>query len=156
MRVNQRFAAELKKVLQPEDIVWVHDYHLMPLAKELRNSGHHNRIGFFHHIPFPPPEILTALPNYEQLIPAMSYYDLIGFQTEIDGANFAGDLVKSAECRAVTPTHFRRRAGNYQDWSFSGWCRGSATQSARTACDLFGVCTERGGGLGVLRYDNWG
>jgi len=47
MRVNQRFAAELKKLLQPEDIVWVHDYHLMPLAKELRNSGQRNRIGFF-------------------------------------------------------------------------------------------------------------
>ena len=107
MRVNQRFAAELKKVLQPEDIVWVHDYHLMPLAKELRNSGHHNRIGFFHHIPFPPPEILTALPNHEQLIPAMSYYDLIGFQTEIDAANFAGYLRKECGMPSRDPYTFQ-------------------------------------------------
>src|ERR1700730_14023262 len=96
MRVNQRFAAELNKVLQPDDIVWVHDYHLMQLAKELRNAGHRNRIGFFHHIPFPPPEILTALPNHEHLIPAMGHYDLIGFQTEIDAENFARYLRK--EC----------------------------------------------------------
>ena len=47
MRVNQRFAGELNKLLQPDDIVWVHDYHLMPLAKALRNGGHRNRIWFF-------------------------------------------------------------------------------------------------------------
>lgn len=39
MRVNQRFATELNKVLQPDDIVWVHDYHLLPLAKALRDGG---------------------------------------------------------------------------------------------------------------------
>jgi trehalose 6-phosphate synthase len=97
MRVNQHFAAELHKVLQPDDVIWVHDYHLLPLAKALRDGGHANKIGFFHHIPFPPPEILTALPNHERLIPAMCHYDLIGFQTEVDGANFARYL--RSECR---------------------------------------------------------
>ena len=63
MRVNQRFAAELHKVLQSDDVVWVHDYHLLPLAKALRDGGHRNKIGFFHHVPFPPPELLTALPK---------------------------------------------------------------------------------------------
>ena len=63
MRVNERFAAELHKRLVPDDIIWVHDYHLFPLAKALRDLGRSNRIGFFHHIPFPPPEILTALPK---------------------------------------------------------------------------------------------
>ena len=71
MRVNQIFAAELDKLLQVDDVVWVHDYHLFPLAKALRDCGHRNKIGFFHHIPFPPPELLTALPNHERLIPAM-------------------------------------------------------------------------------------
>ena len=47
MRVNQRFAAELHKVLQSDDVVWVHDYHLLPLAKALRDGGHRNKIGFF-------------------------------------------------------------------------------------------------------------
>jgi trehalose 6-phosphate synthase len=97
MRVNQIFATELDKLLQPDDIVWVHDYHLFPLAKGLRDRGHRNKIGFFHHIPFPPPEILTALPDHEQLVPAMCHYDLVGFQTEIDAANFA--LYLRNECR---------------------------------------------------------
>ena len=88
MRVNRHFAAELHKLLKPDDVVWVHDYHLLPLARELRGLGRQNRIGFFHHTPFPPPEILTALPSHEQLIPAMCNYDLVGFQTEVDAANF--------------------------------------------------------------------
>ena len=70
-RVNAHFAAELHNVLQPDDVVWVHDYHLIPLAKMLRERGHRNRIGFFLHVPFPPPEILTALPNHEWLIPQL-------------------------------------------------------------------------------------
>ena len=89
MRVNDHFAAELHKILLPDDNIWVHDYHLLPLAKALRDLGRRNKIGFFHHIPFPPPEILTALPNHEHLIPAMCHYDLIGFQTDRDAMNFA-------------------------------------------------------------------
>jgi trehalose 6-phosphate synthase len=84
VRVNQYFAGHLEKLLRPDDVIWVHDYHLMPLAKALRDRGHHNKIGFFIHIPF-----LTALPNHDQLIPALCHYDLVGFQTEVDAANFA-------------------------------------------------------------------
>jgi trehalose 6-phosphate synthase len=87
-RVNEFFASHLEKFLRPDDVIWVHDYHLMPLAKMLRERGHKNRIGFFIHIPFPPPEILTALPNHERLVPALCNYDLVGFQTETDAANF--------------------------------------------------------------------
>ncbi|MGA7610664.1 MAG: trehalose-6-phosphate synthase, partial [Xanthobacteraceae bacterium] len=57
MRVNEHFASELHKIIEPDDLIWVHDYHLMPLARMLRERGHHNRIGFFLHVPFPPPEI---------------------------------------------------------------------------------------------------
>ncbi len=88
-RVNEFFAKNLEKLLRPDDIIWVHDYHLIPLAKALRERGHKNKIGFFLHIPCPPPEILTALPNHEQLIPALGQYDLVGFQTEVDATNFA-------------------------------------------------------------------
>ena len=69
----------------------------MPFAKALRERGHKNSIGFFIHIPCPPPEILTALPNHERLIPALGYYDLVGFQTEVDANNFARYLAD--ECR---------------------------------------------------------
>jgi trehalose 6-phosphate synthase len=89
LRVNEFFASRLEKLLRPDDVIWVHDYHLIPLAKALRERGHKNKIGFFIHIPFPPPEILTALPNHERLIPALCHYDLVGFQTEIDATNFS-------------------------------------------------------------------
>jgi trehalose 6-phosphate synthase len=89
LRVNEHFAAELQKVLQPDDLIWVHDYHLMPLAKALRDRGHTNKIGFFLHVPLPPPELLAALPNHERLIAALCHYDLVGFQTEGNAANFA-------------------------------------------------------------------
>lgn len=88
-RVNEFFARNLELLLRDDDVVWVHDYHLMPLAQALRERGHGNKIGFFMHVPFPPPEILTALPNHDQLIPALSHYDLVGFQTEVDAANFS-------------------------------------------------------------------
>jgi trehalose 6-phosphate synthase len=96
-RVNAHFAAQLHELLQPDDIVWVHDYHLIPLAKMLRDRGHENRIGFFLHVPFPPPDILTALPSHEWLIPQLSAYDLVGFQTDNDAANLARYL--ESECR---------------------------------------------------------
>jgi trehalose 6-phosphate synthase len=96
LRVNEHFATELDKVLRPDDLIWVHDYHLMPLAKALRARGHKNRIGYFLHIPCPPPEVLTALPNHERLIPALCEYDLIGFQTGDDAFNFSRYLTR--EC----------------------------------------------------------
>src|SRR5262249_28331377 len=65
LRVNEHFAAELDRVIKPDDVIWVHDYHLIPFAKAIRARGHQNRIGFFLHIPLPPPEILTAMPNSE-------------------------------------------------------------------------------------------
>jgi trehalose 6-phosphate synthase len=87
----------LDELLEPDDVIWVHDYHLIPLAKMLRERGHRNRIGYFLHVPFPPPDILTALPNHNWLIPQLSAYDLVGFQTENDAANFARYL--ETECR---------------------------------------------------------
>jgi trehalose 6-phosphate synthase len=98
MRVNEHFASELHKLLQPDDVIWVHDYHLMPLARMLRERGHRNRIGFFLHVPFPPAEIIAALPHHERLIPTLSHYDLVGFQTENDAGNFARYLER--ECRS--------------------------------------------------------
>lgn len=82
LRVNALFADHLSKLLQPDDIIWVHDYHLIPLARELRSRGHNNPIGFFLHIPLPPPDLLFTIPRQEQSIGALSHYDLVGFQTE--------------------------------------------------------------------------
>ncbi len=97
LRVNDHFADELQKVLLPDDVIWVHDYHFLPFAKALRERGHKDKIGFFLHVPFPPPEIVTALPHHERIISSLCHYDLVGFQTEVDAANFARYL--ETECR---------------------------------------------------------
>lgn len=92
--VNQRLADQLFALLQPDDVIWVHDYHFIPFAKALRELGCRNRIGFFLHVPLPPPEILTAMPNYQHLLPTFAAYDLIGFQTDNCAANFARFLAQ--------------------------------------------------------------
>ncbi len=80
-QVNRYLARMLHPLLQPDDLIWIHDYHLIPLGSELRQLGVVNRIGFFLHTPFPPPEVLEALPHHETLIRGLCAYDLIGFQT---------------------------------------------------------------------------
>ena len=52
-RVNKRFAETLAPLISPDDVIWIHDYHLIPLARELRELGVANRIGFFLHVPWP-------------------------------------------------------------------------------------------------------
>lgn len=79
--VNDIFARALLKHLRPDDIIWVHDYHLIPLACALRGLGVENRIGFFLHIPFVPPGVFMALPQGDGLLRDFCAYDLVGFQT---------------------------------------------------------------------------
>jgi trehalose 6-phosphate synthase len=93
MRVNDHFATELEAIIKPDDLIWVHDYHLIPIADALRRRGHANRIGFFLHVPMPPPEVMTCLPNHEQLIPLLLQYDVVGFQTDGDAGNFVRYLI---------------------------------------------------------------
>ena len=87
-RVNARFADVLAPHLRRSDLIWVHDYHLIPLGAELRARGAGNEIGFFLHIPFPPPEVLNAVPEYERLVNSLLEYDLVGFKPTADHANF--------------------------------------------------------------------
>jgi trehalose 6-phosphate synthase len=87
LRVNARFAEALSRFIRPDDWIWVHDYHLLPMAKELRARGHDNPIGFFLHIPCPPPDILLALPQHRETIGTLSDYDLVGTQTQHDADN---------------------------------------------------------------------
>jgi trehalose 6-phosphate synthase len=95
--VNDRFAAALAPLLQPEDRIWVHDYHLIPLAEALRSRGASQEIGFFLHTPFPPPEIFAAAPHHRRLARALFDYDLVGFQTKRDRENFARLIVETLD-----------------------------------------------------------
>ncbi|MDE1159911.1 MAG: alpha,alpha-trehalose-phosphate synthase (UDP-forming) [Neorhizobium sp.] len=93
-RVNRFFAHKLAPLLKDDDVIWVHDYHLIPLAAELRQMGVKNKIGFFLHIPWPPADVLFAMPVHEQIMRGLSQYDLVGFQTDFDLDNFGGGLVR--------------------------------------------------------------
>ena len=88
VRVNRMFADRLSALLNDDDVIWVHDYHLMLLGRELRSRGHRNRIGFFLHTPCAPPDILQTLPQHKEILGGLTYYDLVGFQTENDRDNF--------------------------------------------------------------------
>ncbi|HKX79793.1 MAG TPA: trehalose-6-phosphate synthase [Novosphingobium sp.] len=81
-QVNRRFADSVIPLVEPEDTIWVHDYHLIPLGRDLRERGCGNRMGFFLHIPWPPTRLLMSLPYHERLVMSLLSYDLIGFQTE--------------------------------------------------------------------------
>jgi trehalose 6-phosphate synthase len=81
-RVNKRFADTLLPLIGPDDIVWIQDYHLIPLGRELRERGVKNAIGFFLHIPWPARELILTLPRHRQLVESLFHYDVIGFHTE--------------------------------------------------------------------------
>ena len=92
-RVNTRFAETLLPLIGPDDLIWVQDYHLIPLAKDLRARGVKNRIGFFLHIPWPARRILNTLPHHDDLVQSLFSYDLIGFQTADDVDAFSDYVV---------------------------------------------------------------
>jgi trehalose 6-phosphate synthase/phosphatase len=87
--VNARYADAIAEQLQPHDFVWIHDYHLMQVARHLRQAGVDHRLGFFLHIPFPPVDIFAKLPWRRQVLEDLLSYDLIGFQSQRDRRHFA-------------------------------------------------------------------
>jgi trehalose 6-phosphate synthase len=90
--VNTRFAEALLPLLRPDDTIWVHDFHLFPLGAALRARGVRAPIGFFLHVPFPPPALFAALPRGDALLDDLGAYDLIGTQTEEDAGHLRAAL----------------------------------------------------------------
>jgi trehalose 6-phosphate synthase len=106
-RVNRFFADQLLPLIGDDDLIWIHDYHLIPLASELRKRGVQNRIGFFLHIPWPAPDVFYAMPVYEEMLLALASYDVVGFQTEIDMENFADSISRQAMGQRLNETTFQ-------------------------------------------------
>lgn len=81
-KLNEIFCEEMLKVIQPNDIIWVHDYHLMLLPGMLREKIN-NPIGFFLHIPFPSFEMFRLFPKESRnsILEGLLGSDLIGFHT---------------------------------------------------------------------------
>jgi trehalose 6-phosphate synthase len=101
-RVNARFADALFPLVEPNDFVWVQDYHLILLGRELRRRAVANRIGFFLHIPWPARRIFVTLPRHRELVAALMEYDLVGFQTE-DSRDAFRDYVTQVAGGTVEP-----------------------------------------------------
>ena len=95
-RVNARFAHAMAPHIRRSDLIWVHDYHLIAVAEELRRMGSSHRIGFFLHIPFPPADLLLTLSSHEALVRGLFAYDLVGFQTEADLRAFQDYVLNEA------------------------------------------------------------
>jgi trehalose 6-phosphate synthase/phosphatase len=86
--VNRKYAEVIQAQSTPDDFIWIHDYHLMNVAEELRALGVRSQIGFFLHIPFPSPDLFLKLPWRNSLLRALLQFDLVGFQTARDRRNF--------------------------------------------------------------------
>ncbi|MGH6925303.1 MAG: alpha,alpha-trehalose-phosphate synthase (UDP-forming) [Propylenella sp.] len=100
-RINERIGSRLVPLLKPDDLVWVHDYHFIPLGEKIRAGGFSGAIGFFLHVPFPPPEVIAALPRAHRLVRSMLSYDLVGFQTKVDRDNFVRFLISEFNAEEV-------------------------------------------------------
>ena len=86
--VNKIFADKVMDELMDDDFIWIHDYHLIDVAKYLRERNVKNNIAFFLHIPFPPLETFYRMPWRLDIVKALLSYNLIGFHTELDKKNF--------------------------------------------------------------------
>ncbi len=91
--VNEKFCEEVLKIAKPDDVIWVHDYHLMLLPKLIRDRMPDIQIGFFLHIPFPSSEIFRLLPWCKEIIEGLLGSDLIGFHT-FDYVRHFGESVR--------------------------------------------------------------
>jgi trehalose 6-phosphate synthase len=103
VKVNDHFARHAVDLVAKDGVIWVHDYHLLLVARAARERHHGGPIGLFVHVPFPPPDVFDTVPWARELLSAMRDYDLIGFHTEQWADNF----------RACAALH-DRRAGRTQ------------------------------------------
>ncbi len=139
-RVNRRFASTLARLVRWDDRIWVHDYHLLLVARELRALGLRQPVDFFLHTPFPPPSELALIPQHRALMEGMLSYDLIGFQTDRDEENFH---------EAVR----RFMGGNREPGSRAGSRKGPLDTVARVRTGVFPISVDfeefRGGAARV-------
>lgn len=100
-KVNQLFADVVAPYVQDNDLIWVHDYHLMTMAKKLRNATKDKknvRIGFFLHTAFPSRDFFTILPKREELLQGLFSCDLVGFHTAEYEEHFRNSCQSILKC----------------------------------------------------------
>jgi len=159
-RVNARFADTVAPLIEPDDLIWVHDYHLIPLGAQLRERGVRNRMGFFLHIPFPPARLMVSLPFHEGLVLSMLAYDVIGFQTAEWLESFQNYVERElgGHCDADGTIHVGDRSVHAAAYpigiDYKEFRRAVASPEAREACErLTASATGRHTIIGVDRLD---
>jgi len=162
--VNAKYADAIVAHAAPGDFIWIHDYHLMNVAAELRRRGVRSKLGFFLHIPFPPPDLFLKLPWRLTLLESLLEFDLIGFQTARDRRNFVQCvrlLVKDAHVEGRGQVLAARigkrevRIGAFPiSIDFAAFQRrAAAPEVAEKAADLHRRLPERRLILGIDRLD---
>ena len=81
--VNRIFCDAVAEIINPDDIIWIHDYHLFLLPEMLRGRIPDLTMGLFLHIPFPSFEMFRLMPRAwgTKIIEGMLGADLLGFHT---------------------------------------------------------------------------
>jgi alpha,alpha-trehalose-phosphate synthase [UDP-forming] len=106
LRINQQFAEAIAQKAPLDARVWVHDYHLMVLPSLLKRLRPDLFISYFHHIPFPAPDVFTMLPQAATIVDSLAQCDHVGFHTQNYADNFkaaTGQLMNAK----VTPLGIR-------------------------------------------------
>ena len=139
-RVNRRFAEALLPMLSDDDLVWVHDYHLISFGRELRRLGWRGRMGFFLHTPFPSAEVFAVLPSAEDLLRGFEAYDLIGLHTARYAHNLLdalpSELDGTVDGSVFTSSRGSTKVGVYpigtDPTNFERWSREAGDEQADT------------------------
>ncbi len=136
-QVNKKFAAAVLEAAEASDFIWIQDYQLMDVARELRESMPKAELSFFMHIPFPAPDIFEKLPWRKEILAGLLQHDLIGFQTIRDERNFIAclrafvpgvDIQRRGDVRFVTGGHRTTRVQSFPiSIDYKGFARAAGT-----------------------------
>lgn len=155
LNVNARVARLVAKKLEADDIIWVHDYHFLPFASEMRALGVKNRIGFFLHIPFPALGDLSVLSKPESFADHLAQFNLIGLQTRSDVARclemFRAD--PRAEFLPDGSVKFNDRLTSVRSFPIGIDTAGFASEACQAGLPVFGNETPKEFIIGVDRLD---
>ncbi len=88
VEVNEMVAQFASELVESDGTVWVHDYHLLLVARALLRRGYNGPKGMFLHVPFPAPDVFETLPWCDDVLAAMCEFDLLGFHTSHWADNF--------------------------------------------------------------------
>lgn len=164
LRVNQHFATTSLKISHPGDIIWVQDYQLMDVGRQIRKHRPNGMLAFFMHIPFPAPDIFEKLPWRRIILEALLEHDLIGLQTPRDERNLSACIRAFLPHAQVDRQHdhrlvaYRGRQTRLQDFpisiDFQQFAQGAASpEVARRAFEIRQQLHDVRIAIGIDRLD---